>query len=47
MIIQTITNIGFPIVACIYMYKMMNTTMKDNTDAINNLKNALDKHFKE
>jgi len=37
LIIQLISNVGFPIVAFLLMYRLTQTTIKDNTKAINNL----------
>lgn len=31
-----ISNVGFPIVVCIFMYRMINNQLKENTTAINN-----------
>lgn len=33
---QFISQVGFPIVAFILMYRMVTNQMKENTDAINN-----------
>lgn len=48
-IISTITNIGFPIVACYYMYKLNTTTLADlketvseNTEIVRALKKLLE-----
>mgnify|MGYP007022359556 CR=1 FL=1 len=34
-IVNVISSMGFPIVACIYMYKYINTTVKELTNVIN------------
>lgn len=36
-IINVISSVGFPIVACIFMYKQSNTTLENVTDAITRL----------
>lgn len=38
---QFIGSVGFPIVACVMLYKMINETMQKNTDAINKLSDAM------
>lgn len=37
----SIGNFGFPIVAYFLMWRLVNTTIKKNTDAINELKQEL------
>ena len=39
---QLISTIGFPIVAYVMMFYMCNTTIKENTDAINRLISHID-----
>lgn len=34
--VSLISNVGFPIVVCIFMYRMINNQLKENTTAINN-----------
>lgn len=34
--ISLISNVGFPIVVCVFMYRMINNQLKENTTAINN-----------
>lgn len=41
--VQLINNVGFPICAFLLMYKQSNTTIKENTKAITDLKNGISK----
>ena len=41
-IINAISSVGFPIVACGALFWMINTSMKEMTDAINKLSNSID-----
>ena len=41
-IINAISSVGFPIVACGALFWMINTSMKEMTDAINKLSNSSD-----
>lgn len=40
-ILQAVSTVGFPIVACSFLYRMMNTTMKENTAAMQELTQAI------
>lgn len=40
-IVNLIGSVGFPIVACSALFWMINTTMKELTDAITDLKNVI------
>lgn len=40
-IVQAIGSVGFPIVACIGLFWMVNTTMKELTTAINGLNETI------
>lgn len=42
-ITQVISSVGFPIVACGALFWMINTTMKDLRDALNQLTKTIDK----
>lgn len=42
-IIQLISNVGFPICAFLLMYNQSNTIIKENTKAITDLKNEIAK----
>lgn len=39
--VQLISNVGFPIAAFCAMYYMCNTTIKENTKALNELVNII------
>lgn len=39
--VSLISNVGFPIVAFLLMYRMARDTIKDNTEAIEGLKNEM------
>lgn len=43
-VINLISNVGFPICAFLLMYKQSNTTIKENTKALTELKNELSKN---
>lgn len=45
--VQLISNVGFPIAAFCAMYYMCNTTIKENTNALNELVNTLKGDDKE
>jgi hypothetical protein len=45
--IQTISNVGFPIAAFLLMWYQCNTVVKENTAAITEMKLALDDIKKE
>lgn len=34
-VVSLISSLGFPIVCCVYMWKYINTTLKDFTDTMN------------
>lgn len=34
-VVSLITSVGFPIIACVYMWKYINTTLKDFTEMMN------------
>ena len=40
-IVQAIGSVGFPIVACVGLFWMVNTTMKELTGAINSLNETI------
>lgn len=40
-VIQLISNVGFPIFAFILMYNQSNTTIRENTQAITELKSEI------
>lgn len=40
-IISLIGSLGFPIVACIFLFKYMTQTMKENTKALDNLSDTI------
>jgi len=40
-IVQAIGSVGFPIVACVGLFWMVNTTMKELTSAINGLNETI------
>lgn len=40
-IVQLISSVGFPIVACIFMYKQNSETLDKMNDTINSLKDEL------
>lgn len=42
-ITQIISTVGFPIVAFIMMYYMCNTTIKENSQSTNELRDAINK----
>lgn len=42
-IISFVSNVGFPIACCAFMYRMINTQLKENTTAINNNTNLMTK----
>lgn len=42
-ITQMISNVGFPIVACVFMAWFINTTLKDFTDTMRENTNMLSK----
>ena len=42
-ITQVISSLGFPIIACGALFWMINTTMKDLRDALNQLTKTIDK----
>lgn len=37
-VVQLINNVGFPIVAFLLMYRLATNTIKENTEALKNLK---------
>jgi len=41
LILQAISTVGFPIVAFFAMYKLSADTIQKNTDAVNELKEAI------
>lgn len=43
-VVQLINNVGFPICAFLLMYKQSNTTIKENTRALTDLKNEIAKN---
>lgn len=43
-LIQMISNVGFPIFAYLLMYNQSNTIIKENTNAITDLKNEIAKN---
>jgi preprotein translocase subunit YajC len=47
LIINTISTVGFPIVAFLLMYRSQETTIKANTEAMNNLRLIIEKLYKE
>lgn len=42
-ITQVISSVGFPIIACAALYRMINTTMKELRDALTELSQTLEK----
>lgn len=46
-VIQTISNVGFPIAAFLLMWYQCNTVVKENTEAITKMRLALDEIKKE
>ena len=46
-VIQTISNVGFPIAAFLLMWYQCNTVVKENTAAITEMRLALDEIKKE
>ncbi len=41
LIVQLVSNVGFPIVAFLLMYRLTSTTIKENTASIIELKTAI------
>lgn len=44
---QIISNVGFPIAAFVMMYYMCNTTIKENTKALNEIDKTISKFHTE
>ena len=44
-LITSISNVGFPIVSCIVLFRLCNTTIKENTNAISALKDTISNKF--
>jgi len=42
-ITEFISNVGFPILAFLLMYRMANSTIKENTIALTELKKAIER----
>jgi uncharacterized membrane protein len=40
-VVSAISNVGFPIVAFLLMYRMSRETIKENTEALQNLKGEI------
>lgn len=46
-IVQLISNVGFPIVACIFMGMYVKDTTKQLSDVVSGLKNSIDNLLEE
>ena len=40
-VLNSIGSLGFPIVACIFLFKFLTQTMKENTAALNQLSDTI------